>query len=209
MKKKYHIEITKKALEAHFSQDALNTIIKANIRQDCLFYQLGHDHFHFDSSAFSAGFEYISQQYTEITENIRSCHYHEARKALGRILHTWQDFYSHSNYIQLWKEKSAKFSLEEIDHDDRELFGQPNLKSGKNYGVLELFAQIPGISALIRPYIPADSHVKMNLDSPKSGDSFLFAYQAAFKRCVDVRDQLLSYLRIHFCRDKNNAFTGK
>lgn len=209
MKKKYHIEITKKALEAHFSQDALDTIIKANIGQDCLFYQLGHDHFHFDSNAFSPGFEYISQQYSAITENIRSCHYHEARKALGRVLHTWQDFYSHSNYIKLWKEKTARFSMEDINHNDRELLDHPDLISGKNYGFLEILAQIPGISVLIRPFIPADSHAMMNLDSPKSGINFPFAYKAAFQRSLEVWDRLIVDLRSHFCQDKINSFTGK
>ncbi len=103
---------------SHFSEEALAVIVNANIRQDRIKYQFGHDYIHFDGSAFKEGFEYIANLEKNILVNVRSNKIISARISLGRVLHSWQDFYSHSNYIQLWLENNDRKSPENIDWDD-------------------------------------------------------------------------------------------
>lgn len=194
MHTKYHVEITQKALEKQFSDSALKTIIHANIRQDRLLYALGHDHIHFDGSAFQKGFDYISLQEQLIYEHMSHLNYDFARQALGRMLHSWQDFYSHSNYIKLWLDQNRNSTPESILIDDPKIMNHPDLISGKNYGVIEFIALLPGVSRLVLPLMPSDSHAKMNLDLPSSSPYFDYAYWAALKRTNKVFDLVIQEL---------------
>lgn len=134
MKTRYHIDLSQQALSGYFSTHALNAVIKANIRQDKIIYMFGHDHFHFDGNAFEEGFQYIAKQEGRVIHGIECFKFSSARSALGRILHTWQDFYSHSNYVKLWLAKVGDASPQDIIHDDEEILQNPDLISGKNYG---------------------------------------------------------------------------
>ena len=210
MKTKYHIDLTKKALSEHFSSEALNTIITANIHQDRIKYQFGHDYIHFDGNAFSEGFEYINSQKLIIIESVSAEDYQAALRALGRMTHSWQDFYSHSNYVKLWCEKEKKSNPEDINFNDKEILTRSALKSGKNYGIIEFLAFIPMISNLVFPLMPEDSHARMNLDSPSSGKFFSFAYCAALKRTRHVYKQILLLLnRNDIATNKIRSFHNK
>ena len=182
MKTKYHIEITRKVLSSHFSTKAVDTIIRANIRQDRLAYMLGHDYIHFDGSAFEEGFSYLEDQKTILIEAIDREHYQNARKALGRMTHSWQDFYSHSNYVKIWRSLHPGLSSEDILPNELEIMEHPELLSGKNYGLIEFLAMIPGLSKIVLPKMPPDSHAIMNLDGPETGPLFEYAYQVAIKQ---------------------------
>lgn len=195
MKTKYHIEITQNALKRQFSSQALNDIVQANIKQDRIKNQFGHDYIHFDGSAFAQGFSYIDEQYEIILSSIEKTDFMQARTALGRLSHSWQDFYSHSNYVKLWLEKFNAQNPIEIVPDDQEIMQHPNLKSGKNYGIIEFIAMLPVLSSLITPRMPADSHARMNLDSPKAGYLFQFAYWASLKRTQIEYDHLMEKLQ--------------
>jgi hypothetical protein len=194
MNTKYHIEITRTALESHFSNKALERIIRANIRQDRVAYMLGHDHIHFDGSSFNAGFRYIADQEKLLFEHLALKKYHQAQEAFGRITHSWQDLYSHSNYVQLWRQKHAHQPPEAIIPNDAEIINHPNFASGKNYGLIEFLAMVPVLTSLIIPRMPSDSHAKMNLDSPASGPNFYFAYWAAYKSTQTAYENLIEKL---------------
>ncbi|KUK95969.1 MAG: hypothetical protein XE06_0583 [Anaerolineaceae bacterium 46_22] len=210
MRTKYHIEITQNVLQEYFSQENLEKIVRSNIQQDRVKNQIGHDYIHFDGSAFSEGFSYIKEQKAKLLKSVEDSDYQTARAALGRILHSWQDFYSHSNYVQLWYQKEGHIDVEEIDHKDLDIFNSPELKSGKNYGLIELFALLPGLSRLIKPFMPEDSHAKMNLDSPKSGPFFNYAYTAAKRRTKHVLDALLEEMQYKNTKiELIKAFLGK
>ncbi|XP_059184933.1 von Willebrand factor A domain-containing protein 7 [Centropristis striata] len=56
---------------------------------------------HFNSEAFLEGRSLITEGMATIKANIRSENFQAARETLGRILHTLQDFYSHSNWVEL------------------------------------------------------------------------------------------------------------
>lgn len=210
MKTKYHVEITQSVLKNYFSQEILEKIIRANIQQDRVKNQFGHDYIHFDGSAFSEGFTYIEDQKAILLKSVEDSDFQTAWAALGRILHSWQDFYSHSNYVQLWHQTTENPSPEEIDHNDPEIFNSPKLISGKNYGIIEFFAMVPGLSRLIKPLMPADSHAKMNLDSPKSGPYFEFAFIAAQKRTKQEINVILHQLfTLDIKREAIHVYLGK
>lgn len=197
MKSKFHREITCKALGEFFSDDAMQIILAANLKQDRIKYQFGHHHFHFDNNSFDSGFAYIDQQENLLLDSIAQGRYRQAWEALGRITHTWQDFYSHSNYIRLWISDHPNASPEDIDPDDPHFLHHPLLESGKVYGLMEFIAMIPGISRIITPLMPADSHAKMNLDSPASGALFIFNYHAGLKRSFQEYKRILDLCSAH------------
>lgn len=194
MKTKFHIEITQKALADHFSENALKKITVANIKQDRIANLIGKDHIHFDGSTFKKGFEYIAAQEALVYKYIELSDFDPAREAFGRILHSWQDFYSHSNYIDLWLNTHQNYPPEEILIEDPKIINHLNLKSGKNYGLMEFIVMIPGLSYLFKPLMPVDSHARMNLDNPSSGPSFAYAYSAAFKQTQKTYEQIIHQL---------------
>uniref|UniRef100_A0A3B5LXW9 Uncharacterized protein n=1 Tax=Xiphophorus couchianus TaxID=32473 RepID=A0A3B5LXW9_9TELE len=56
---------------------------------------------HFNSEAFLEGRGLITEGVAAIKANIRKENFKAARETLGRVLHTIQDFYSHSNWVEL------------------------------------------------------------------------------------------------------------
>nr|XP_040042129.1 von Willebrand factor A domain-containing protein 7-like isoform X2 [Gasterosteus aculeatus aculeatus] len=56
---------------------------------------------HFNSEAFLEGRGLIIEGLVAIKANIREENFQAARETLGRVLHTLQDFYSHSNWVEL------------------------------------------------------------------------------------------------------------
>nr|XP_046259636.1 von Willebrand factor A domain-containing protein 7 [Scatophagus argus]XP_046259644.1 von Willebrand factor A domain-containing protein 7 [Scatophagus argus] len=56
---------------------------------------------HFNSEAFLEGRGLITEGMVTIKANIRKENFQAARETLGRVLHTLQDFYSHSNWVEL------------------------------------------------------------------------------------------------------------
>ena len=194
MNTKIHIELTRKALESQFSNKALERIITANIRQDRVAYMLGHDHIHFDGSSFNAGFHYITDQEKMLFEHLTQKNFPQAQDAFGRIIHSWQDLYSHSNYVQIWRKTHANQPPDAIIPNNPDIFNHPNFASGKNYGLIEFLAMVPVLSSLIIPRMPSDSHAKMNLDSPASGPNFYFAYWAAYKATEAAYENVIEKL---------------
>ncbi|XP_072324987.1 von Willebrand factor A domain-containing protein 7-like [Scyliorhinus torazame] len=56
---------------------------------------------HFDSETLLEGKRKILELLTSVVQNIQQENFQSARKNAGRLLHTLQDFYSHSNWIEL------------------------------------------------------------------------------------------------------------
>lgn len=78
---------------------ALNQIYKQNgiVDQD---FMSSAPH-HFNNEAFIEGRNLIIQGTAAIKANIRTDNFQSARETLGRVCHTLQDFYSHSNWVEL------------------------------------------------------------------------------------------------------------
>jgi hypothetical protein len=193
---KYHIEITHLALQDDFSSTALETIIAANIKQDKISHMIGHDHIHFDGNAFERGFKYIADQEHIVLQNLQLEVVNNAWQALGRICHSWQDYFSHSNYVELWANNNPNRPPEEIVFDEAEILNHPDLSSGKIYALGELLSMMPGVKTLIKPFMPADSHARMNLDSPSASPYFYFAYWAAYKATCAAFEKVIHRIQL-------------
>ena len=184
MLRKFHIEMMHLALDGKVSPRALDRIIAANLHQDRLRGQIGHDEYHFDHNAFEKSYAYIEEQRVLTVSSLRANDAPSAWAAFGRLTHTAQDFYAHSNYIALWLARQpdgARPVPTDVDPMDPDLIHSPALRSGKVYP-LELLTLILPLKPLILPLLPRDSHAWMNIDSPERGPNFPYAFHAALKR---------------------------
>jgi hypothetical protein len=180
VKTQYHRSITAQALSLHFGQNALETVIAANLGQDAWQYQFGHDHFHYDNNSFATGDAYLDELRRSVMDALQHGEAVPARKSFGRLTHAAQDFYAHSNYIALWRESHPR-GEEEIDPLLAALLTDSRLRSGRIYYPWEVFAFIPVLKPHVLPLLPRDSHAWMNIDDPSRPD-FDYAYAAAVKR---------------------------
>jgi hypothetical protein len=186
MLKPFHIEIMRHALEDKCSPRALDKMIEANVNQDRLRGQIGHDEYHFDNNAFEKSYAYIEEQRALTITSLMGNDTWAAWSAFGRLTHTVQDFYAHSNYIDLWVASQPDGTIltpSEVDPLDINLINSPALCSGKVY-FLEGLTLILPLKRFVMPFLPGDAHAWMNLDSPEQGPNFKPAFQAALKRTV-------------------------
>jgi hypothetical protein len=196
----YHRAISQEALAERFSQPALAAIIRANLGQDNLRGQIGHQEYHFDNNAFISSQNYIEDQRALIRPALEHGEVLAAWEAFGRLTHTAQDLYAHSNYVALWLRRfdaQARPAPEQIDSLDSDLLSSPELRSGRLYYPLEALAFVPGLRRLVLPLLPRDSHAWMNLDSPARGAGFAYAYAAAVKRTRHEFDRTVANLPLH------------
>lgn len=194
----YHEAITSKALSERFSPRALEAILAANLGQDdFLTGQIGHAEYHFDNNAFEKSYAFIEEQRALTASSLRNRDVPASWAAFGRLIHTAQDFYAHSNYVDLWLalfNSPTPPSPSEIAPLMDELVNSPDLRSGKLYYPLEALSFIPFLKCLVLPLLPKDSHAWMNLDSPKRGKRFEYAFEAALKRTQHEFDRTVAGL---------------
>ena len=190
----YHRQITEKALQDRFSPRALEAIIAGNIGLDTLRGQIGHDEYHFDNNAFAASTAFIEAERARVPAAIGTGDLLAAWTAFGRLTHTAQDFYAHSNYVSLWRAAHPESAPDEIEPLNGSLLNAPGLRSGRLYYPLEALSFIPGIKKWVIPLLPKDSHARMNLDSPERGEAFAYAFSAAVKRTRHEYERTLSGL---------------
>ena len=203
MKKQYHREITSQALGLFFHPGALNEIITANLEQDALRYQVAHDHFHYDSNSFTSGDAYCEEQRRLTLTAVQGGMASEARQAFGRLTHTVQDLYAHSNYVALWREENPGIPPEGVDPESALVLQHTHLHSGKLYYPLEALSFIPALNSLVLHLLPRDSHAWMNLDDP-GRPGFDFAFAAARKRTRSEYERLAD----HFSKEEVWVLTG-
>lgn len=191
-----HEEMTREALGEHFSSRALEIIIAANRKQDAIRGQIGHDEFHFDNNAIEKGIRYINEQRGFVLASLLSPGVLSAWIAFGRLTHTAQDFYSHTNYISLWLDQhpGTPPTPPEIDPVQKSLLRSPSLHSGKIYLPMDALYFVPFLRKFALKLLPEDSHGKMNLDSPAQGPRFEYARAAAVKRTQHEFDLLKKIL---------------
>jgi len=179
-----HEEMTREALDAHFSPRALEVILAANCKQDSLRGQIGHDEYHFDNNALDRGQRYINEQRGYVIASLLSPGVISAWIAFGRLIHTVQDFYAHTNYVSMWLDQydGTPPAPLEIDPVQKILTESPKLHSGKVYLPMDALYFVPFLRKLSLALLPRDSHGWMNLDSPEQGVNFDYARAAAIKR---------------------------
>ena len=179
-----HEEMTREALAPHLSARALEIIVAANRKQDSLRNQIGHDEIHFDNNAIEKGYRYINEQRGYVLATLMGQGILSAWIAFGRLLHTAQDFYSHTNYISMWlaQHEGTPPSPLEVDPVQKDILRSPSLHSGKIYLPMDALYFVPFLREFSLKLLPNNSHGKMNLDSPQQGPNFAYARAAAVKR---------------------------
>jgi hypothetical protein len=180
-----HVQMMRLALDSLVSARALRRMILANVAVDAPWNQLGRHEFHFDDNAFDGAFAYVAEQRERIQPALESGRSEIAWDAFGRLTHTAQDFYSHTNYVDLWTSCQPEGMIppaSQIDPLDETLVNSPALRSGKPYLPLGLLSFVPLLGRWIDPLMPADSHARMHLDSAARGPMFEYAFQAGVKR---------------------------
>lgn len=205
MRAKYHQLITEQAIGALVGPDALKIIIAANLGQDALRYQFGHEHFHYDSNFFDAGDAYVENQHKLILSVLNAGDSTAARQAFGRLSHTVQDLYAHSTYVDLWLAKSITQNPDpqEIDPLDAAILSDPSLHSGKPNIFLDALLHFGLMPAWLLRRSPENSHARMNLDGPDRA-RFPYAFAAAVKRTQFEFSKVIDPLSA----DQRNCFTG-
>jgi hypothetical protein len=197
MQARYHREITTLAIGERFSPEALAEVIRANLGLDRLAGQIGHDEYHFDRDAFRESLDFVEKNRRAVQAGLEKGDGHAARRGLGRLTHTVQDFYAHSNYVRLWLDRfppQAAPRPEAIEALDAELLASPELRSGKLYFPLEVLYFVPGLRKWVLPRLPRDSHAWMNLDGPDREPYFSYAVQAAIQRTRTEFERTVSVL---------------
>jgi hypothetical protein len=207
MKQHYHVAITSEALQERVSAHALQVIVSANLSQDGLDGQLHHPEFHFDDNGLSEGQAYLDGQRDLLVQAVKSGRNRPALQAFGRLSHTAQDFYAHSNYIALWlkhwpSERAPQ--PEDIDPLNPAVLSSPELCSGTIYYPWEALTFIPFLAPLARLLLPRDAHAWMNLDGPERGPHFAYARLAALRRTIYEFQLLRSLLS----QEEMEQFTG-
>ncbi len=185
MLKPVHVQMLRRAVGDKFSPRALAVITNANLGVDSLLNQIGHEELHFGNNEFERSRAYIERQRALIRPALEGGDARTAWRAFGRLTHTAQDFYSHSNYVDLWlacQPNGMVPGASEIDPLDDALIENPSLRSGKMYFPLGYLSFVPGLKNLVIPRMPRDSHAWMNLDSEARGPMFEYAFHAAVKR---------------------------
>jgi hypothetical protein len=193
MKLEYHRRITAEALAAEVSPTALAAIISANLGQDALRFQFGHDYYHYDNNAFEASDTYIEQQRRAAIEALACSSALPAWQAFGRLTHAAQDFYAHTNYVTLWRERHPGLPPDQILSGDLASMPGVRLYSGRLYYPLEVLSFIPFFGRAVAFLLPTDAHAHMNKDDP-SRPGFELAYTAAVNRTALEFHQLLRSL---------------
>jgi hypothetical protein len=199
----YHIEIMLAALGGRFSPRAMSVMIEANVDQDRISRQVGHDEFHFDNNAFDKSYAYVESQRALVASSLKADDAPSAWMAFGRMTHTLQDFYAHSNYITLWLDRFDKQSPPpppEVDPVDPGLIHSPDLRTGKAYLPFEALYMFRITRAFSLRFLPYDSHAWMNLDSPEQGFKFEYALHAAIKRTVIEFEKTTEGFSEEMCR---------
>jgi hypothetical protein len=195
MLERYHAALLAECLGSFFSPRALQQIVAANLGQDSKLNQLK-PHIHFDNCQFAEGLAYIDRQHDLIAHA-------DAPQAMwaafGRLTHAAQDFYSHSNYVDLWLKAHGGLAAtrpQDIDGLDPDLLNPSGLRSGYFYLWRDFIYYLPLFKQFARRHLVfAGSHEAMNLDEPAAGPQFAYAWVAARQRTLAEYHRALAALQ--------------
>lgn len=190
----YHISVLTETLGTQVSARALQAIIAGNLGQDAGWNQFK-PHVHFDNSLFADGLAFMEEQHAIIA---RSNNAHEMRAAFGKLTHAAQDFYSHSNYVDLWLEANGGFEKTkpgDINGLDKKLLTDSRLVSGNFFLWRDIIYYIPLVKDFAKKhFVFPDSHEAMNLDVPECGAQFPYSIVAAKQRTRAEYDRVMNTL---------------
>ncbi|XP_030007783.1 von Willebrand factor A domain-containing protein 7 [Sphaeramia orbicularis] len=80
---------------------AVGEVVKSNVAMDFLSSTRSNPVYHFDSEQVNRSMVMLRQFWTQTILSVRVKEYQRARYSLGQLFHSLQDFYSHSNWVEL------------------------------------------------------------------------------------------------------------
>lgn len=192
----FHRRITQAALTPYFTDSAVEIAIQANIGQDELKGQIGHPEYHVDN-AIPPAFRYMQEQQRRALTALRHGDCEQGMRALGRYLHTVQDFYSHTTYVRTWLRENGGPSTAPDDIPPLlDWLSRPDLTTGRAvFGELLTFLPVVGpiFARVLR--LPSDSHFHQNLDAPHRGPEFAYVLAAAQKHSEWIAQHIWAHVR--------------
>ncbi|MEZ4831751.1 MAG: hypothetical protein R2873_07050 [Caldilineaceae bacterium] len=194
MNEEFHRQVTTEALADQLSAEELEIVILANIGQDRVMNWLTTPERHYDGRFFAQSEAYIVEERVRSTDAFRRGDRVAALQAMGRLLHTRQDFYSHSNWMHLCAADAVAWNA-----DDPILCLDPQGTAGVYAAKAPFWIHavylIPVLGALVkRFYLPADYHEAMHLDDPSRGPLFAPSLIAACKHSRLEWERVMSTL---------------
>ncbi|XP_041849823.1 von Willebrand factor A domain-containing protein 7 isoform X2 [Melanotaenia boesemani] len=82
---------------------AVGEVVNSNAATDFLSATSSDPVYHFDSERVDGSIGMLRQFWTQIVLSVRAKEYQSARYSLGQLFHSLQDFYSHSNWVEIGK----------------------------------------------------------------------------------------------------------
>ncbi|XP_042343175.1 von Willebrand factor A domain-containing protein 7 [Plectropomus leopardus] len=80
---------------------AVGEVVKSNAAMDFLSSTRSDPVYHFDSERVDSAMEMLRQFWAQTLLSVRAKEYQSARHSLGQLFHSLQDFYSHSNWVEM------------------------------------------------------------------------------------------------------------
>ncbi|XP_038548790.1 von Willebrand factor A domain-containing protein 7 isoform X2 [Micropterus salmoides] len=80
---------------------AVGEVVKSNAAMDFLSSTRSDPVYHFDSEHVDSAIEMLRQFWAQTLLSVRAKEYQSARHSLGQLFHSLQDFYSHSNWVEM------------------------------------------------------------------------------------------------------------
>ncbi|XP_069003832.1 von Willebrand factor A domain-containing protein 7 [Embiotoca jacksoni] len=80
---------------------AVGEVVKSNADMDFLSSTRSNPVYHFDSERVDSAMLMLRQFWTQTVLSVRAKEYQSARHSLGQLFHSLQDFYSHSNWVEM------------------------------------------------------------------------------------------------------------
>ncbi|XP_034723657.1 von Willebrand factor A domain-containing protein 7-like [Etheostoma cragini] len=80
---------------------AVGEVVKSNAAMDFLSSTRSNPVYHFDSDHVDSAIGMLRQIWTQTLLSVRAKEYQSARHSLGQLFHSLQDFYSHSNWVEM------------------------------------------------------------------------------------------------------------
>ena len=194
MNEEYHRQVTIDAIGNQLTAKELETVIAATVGQDRVLNWLTTPQRHYDGRYFAESEAYIAEERAHAIDAFRRGDRTAGLQALGRLLHTRQDFYSHSNWMRLCAADATTWNTEDpaicLAPQDA-----PGLFAAKAPFWIHVIYLIPVLGSLVkRFYLPADYHEAMHLDDPSRGPLFAPSLVAARKHTRLEWDKVMSTL---------------
>ncbi|XP_030237572.1 von Willebrand factor A domain-containing protein 7 isoform X2 [Gadus morhua] len=80
---------------------AVGEVVKSNAAMDFLSTTRSDPVFHFDSERVDGATAVLRQAWSQTLLSVRATQHQSARRSLGQLFHSLQDFYSHSNWVEM------------------------------------------------------------------------------------------------------------